>query len=194
MRRRRQRLADRRRSVGLTQEDLAEKLGVDRSTVVRWETGTASPQPWMRPRLADALLITLEELVDVLANEAERDNRAPAAQGAVSPDRATAYPATATDLRHDFDELASRYDRVPSASLLAKGGEQLSLITYMARHVPQGRAGRELLTLQADALTFMGQLVWDASQRRDHATARHYYDESLRVARHLHDPTLEAPS
>ncbi|MET8566248.1 helix-turn-helix transcriptional regulator [Streptomyces flaveolus] len=34
MTRRRQRLADRRRSVGLTQEVLAEKLGVDRSTVV----------------------------------------------------------------------------------------------------------------------------------------------------------------
>ncbi|MFF3364167.1 helix-turn-helix transcriptional regulator [Streptomyces misionensis] len=191
MARRRQRLAERRRSVGLTQEDLAEKLGVDRSTVVRWETGTASPQPWMRPRLADALLITVEELVDLLANEAERDGRAPAAQGAAFPDRATAYPDTAADLRHHFDELATRYDRAPSASLLAKGGEQLSLITYMARNAPHGRAGRELLTLQADALTFMGQLVWDASQRRDHATARHYYDESLRVARHLHDPTLE---
>lgn len=191
MARRRQRLADRRRSVGLTQEDLAEKLGVDRSTVVRWEMGTASPQPWMRPRLADGLLVTIEELVDLLANEAERDGPAPAAQGVALPHRANAYPATAADLRHDFDELASRYDQAPSASLLAKGGEQLSLITNMARNAPHGRAGRELLTLQADAFTFMGQLVWDASQRRDHVTARHYYDESLRVARHLHDPTLE---
>ncbi|MET8809568.1 hypothetical protein [Streptomyces sp. NPDC004546] len=37
----------------------------------------------------------------------------------------------------------------------------------------------------------MGQLVWDASQRRDHATTRDYYDESVRVARHLRDHTLE---
>ncbi|MGC0328030.1 hypothetical protein RKD23_001020 [Streptomyces sp. SAI-170] len=163
---------------------------MDRSTVVRWETGTVSPQPWMRPRLADALRITVEELVDLLTNEAKGDGPARRGQDAAFVDSAT--QVTAADLRDTFDELVSRYDQAPSASLLAKGGEHLSLITDMARNAPAGRAGRELLTLQADVLAFMGQLVWDASQRRDHATARLYYDESLRVARHLHDPTLEA--
>lgn len=37
----RQRLAARRKAVGLTQEHLAERLGVERSTVVRSESGAA---------------------------------------------------------------------------------------------------------------------------------------------------------
>lgn len=45
--------------------------------------------------------------------------------------------------------------------------------------------------LQADATTFMGQLVWDASQRRDHTTARSYYSQSVEVARHLGDANTE---
>jgi tetratricopeptide (TPR) repeat protein len=61
----------------------------------------------------------------------------------------------------------------------------------MARGAPRGRVERELLSLQADACTLMGQLVWDASQRRDHATARSYYDQSVTIARHLRDHTLE---
>ncbi|WP_217562772.1 helix-turn-helix transcriptional regulator, partial [Streptomyces sp. GbtcB6] len=55
MARRRQRLAERRQAVGLTQEVHAERLGVDSTTIVRWEADTASPQPWMRPRLSNEL-------------------------------------------------------------------------------------------------------------------------------------------
>ncbi|MEV4033694.1 transcriptional regulator [Streptomyces umbrinus] len=94
-------------------------------------------------------------------------------------------------MRNEFDGLASRYDQDPSASLVAKGGEQLNVITFMARSAPRGRVERELLSLQADACTLMGQLVWDASQRRDHATARSYYDQSVTLARHLRDQRLE---
>ena len=44
-------LARRRKAVGLTQEQLAERLGVERTTVVRWERGQTAPLPWLRPRL-----------------------------------------------------------------------------------------------------------------------------------------------
>src|SRR6266487_2882576 len=47
-------LADIRMAAGYTQEGFAEKLGVDRSTVGRWERGVQYPQPWQRPDLAAA--------------------------------------------------------------------------------------------------------------------------------------------
>lgn len=48
---RRQRLAQRRKAVGFTQEVFAEQLDVERSTVVRWEAGDTEPSPWRRPKI-----------------------------------------------------------------------------------------------------------------------------------------------
>jgi tetratricopeptide (TPR) repeat protein/transcriptional regulator with XRE-family HTH domain len=62
----RDRLAQRRRALGLTQEDLAALLEVQRSTVVRWERGQTQPLPWMRPRLARALQVPVGQLADLL--------------------------------------------------------------------------------------------------------------------------------
>jgi transcriptional regulator with XRE-family HTH domain len=59
-------LAQKREAAGLSQEDLAEKIGVDRSTVVRWESGTTKPQPALRHRLADTLGLTVGELAGLL--------------------------------------------------------------------------------------------------------------------------------
>ncbi len=65
------RLAKRRKAVGLSQERLSEVLGVDTSTVRRWESGDTEPQPWHRPNLAKALRISLEELSVLLASRGE---------------------------------------------------------------------------------------------------------------------------
>jgi DNA-binding XRE family transcriptional regulator len=59
-------LAERRRVVGHTQEQLAAALGVERTTVVRWEAGETCPQPWCRPKLAQALDVSVEELATML--------------------------------------------------------------------------------------------------------------------------------
>ncbi|MGQ0773716.1 MAG: helix-turn-helix transcriptional regulator [Pseudonocardiales bacterium] len=60
-------LADRRRAVGHTQESLAALLGVERSTVVRWEAGETEPLPVHRPQLAEALAVSLDKLHELLA-------------------------------------------------------------------------------------------------------------------------------
>jgi hypothetical protein len=38
----------------------------------------------------------------------------------------------------------------------------------------------------------MGQLVWDASQRRDHATANGFYDQAISAANRAGEATAEA--
>lgn len=58
-------LARRRRALGYSQEQLAQLLGVDRTTVGRWESGRIAPQPTQRRGLATVLDISLQEL-DVL--------------------------------------------------------------------------------------------------------------------------------
>ncbi len=55
-------LAERRRALGYSQEELAHALGVDRRTVGRWEGRTTTPQPPLRPRLAELLHLDLDEL------------------------------------------------------------------------------------------------------------------------------------
>ncbi len=60
-------LAERRKVVGYSQERLALELGVERSTVMRWEAGETTPQPWCRPRLAQALDVSVDELNVMLA-------------------------------------------------------------------------------------------------------------------------------
>jgi len=44
-----------RRAQGLTQEQLAEEVGASRHSVMRWESGTNSPEPEHRERLAGVL-------------------------------------------------------------------------------------------------------------------------------------------
>ncbi|MYW91721.1 transcriptional regulator [Amycolatopsis rubida] len=51
---------------------------------------------------------------------------------------------------------------------------------------------RELWSIEADAATLMGQLVWDASQRRDAATSQGYFEQAIRAAREGGDIAAEA--
>lgn len=62
MKAKRHALAERRGILGHSQETLAQALGVELTTVGRWERGETSPQPWSRRKLADALAVSLEEL------------------------------------------------------------------------------------------------------------------------------------
>ena len=48
---------------GLTQQDVAEKLDVDRSSVAKWETGEAMPRADKLPQIAVLLSCTVDELL-----------------------------------------------------------------------------------------------------------------------------------
>lgn len=52
-----------RRKAGLSQEQLADRLGVTRQSVSKWESGTAMPELGKLIALADLFGVTLDELV-----------------------------------------------------------------------------------------------------------------------------------
>lgn len=56
-------IAGLRRSEGLTQQALGERLGVTNKTVSRWENGNYMPDIAMLPLLADVLKVSVRELL-----------------------------------------------------------------------------------------------------------------------------------
>lgn len=57
-------IAQKRRTKNLTQEQLAEKLGVSNKTISKWENGKCMPDYSIIQMLCDALGVTLPELMD----------------------------------------------------------------------------------------------------------------------------------
>ena len=66
-------IASRRKLMGLTQEELAEKIGVSKSAIAKWETEESTPDLEMSGRLASVLEVSLDDLVN--APEDELDSR-----------------------------------------------------------------------------------------------------------------------
>jgi len=187
MQARRHGLARQRKAAGYSQEELAERLGVERSTVVRWEAGDTEPQPGLRPKIARALRVSLAQLDELLAGDRDTDVERPDDR---QPPTGVGF-VTVAQLRSDVQQLDEQYDHLPSAALLAKAGQCLGQVAVLNGHVTRGRVRRDLCVVEAEAATLMGQLVWDASQRRDHTAARGYFDQAIVAARHVHDPIAE---
>lgn len=53
-----------RKKCGLSQEDVAEKLGVSRQTVSKWETGETVPDIRQSKKMALLYHVSLDELID----------------------------------------------------------------------------------------------------------------------------------
>jgi transcriptional regulator with XRE-family HTH domain len=188
---RREGLARRRAAMGFSQESLAEHLSIDRSTVSRWERGTLCPQSWIQPRLAQALKVSTDRLEELL--HAAPSPAVPASDRFSDALRAShrVNLITVAHLRQQVHELDERYDQVPSTSLLADAGLALGQIAFFGERAVNGRTRLELREVEAEAETLMGQLVWDASQRRDHANARAHFDRAINAAREIGNPAAE---
>ena len=63
-----------RKQRDLTQEALAEKIGVARQTVVKWEAGESSPDLETAALIADTLRVSLDDLVNAPDGEMEGDS------------------------------------------------------------------------------------------------------------------------
>ena len=96
--------AERREVVGHSQETLARLVGVQPTTVGRWERGETWPQPWCRPELADALSVSVEELDTMLAEgQPVRDGRSSSSESrdGGEPLHADAADGLPVDPEHD---------------------------------------------------------------------------------------------
>jgi transcriptional regulator with XRE-family HTH domain len=192
MPRKRVSFAARRKAVGFSQDLLAGHLKVDRSTVARWESGDTEPQPWVRQRLAKALQVSLDQLGELLA-----ESGSAVSDGATERlDYTLTHPGSAdlvtvAQLRRKVQQLDEQYVLVASSSLLAGAGQALGQVRFLAANAVNLRVRRELYAVEAEAAILMGQLVWDASQRRDHESARLYFDQAASAARHVRDPATE---
>jgi tetratricopeptide (TPR) repeat protein/transcriptional regulator with XRE-family HTH domain len=120
---RRLRLAQRRKALGLTQEQLAERLEVERTTVVRWERGETQPQPWLRPKLARALRVSADQLEELLAG-AGTPASSPRPQSAMPRQ----LPATVADFTGRDAELAALTRILDDTSVDAPGTVVISAI------------------------------------------------------------------
>ncbi len=192
MKRKRQRLAQRRKMAGYSQERLAEVLRVERSTVARWERAETEPQPWLRPRLAKVLGISrgvLAELLgDVVTDRQDDGDRL---------DRVLAqFPLADVDvarqLKNRIGQVAAAYETAPSASLLADAGQCHAAVEFLLTQASNEPVRTELHAAATASATLMSQLVWDASHRRDYRATVAYCDMAIEHAREHGDAVAAA--
>ena len=58
-------LREKRQERGITQNDLAVRVGVKRNTVCQWETGSRQPRVELLPKIASILGCTVDELLGI---------------------------------------------------------------------------------------------------------------------------------
>jgi transcriptional regulator with XRE-family HTH domain len=187
---RRDNLPARRKALGLTQESLAEILRVERSTVARWEQGTATPRPWYRRRLADALDLTPDELTQLLdepchdephviklSTSNADDEMPPADAGYVESIRNDTRRLVELDTRYGGDDPVDLAVRATKAA-----DEQIA-------------AGTRSRALESDLQAAVGELAqvaaWIAYDADQQAVARQLTNEALLHSRLAGDRRME---
>ncbi|MFG1673078.1 helix-turn-helix transcriptional regulator [Micromonospora sp. NPDC049282] len=105
----RQRLCQRRKALGYSQERLADILGVERSTVVRWENAETDPHPGHRTRIAFALGVTLEQVDDMLTDVSVAKRRGQAMANRDQDHDASSAAASRPELLGDLRSFLTDY-------------------------------------------------------------------------------------
>lgn len=106
-----------RKKAGLSQEALAEKIGVSRQAISKWETGEAAPEITKLPLLARTFQVTADWLLDdeagfdeeVPEEDAAPDESAEAATDRPSPEPAQTYPEWVDHLPGFLGRMLKKY-------------------------------------------------------------------------------------
>jgi transcriptional regulator with XRE-family HTH domain len=186
------RLARRRKAAGFSQERLAEHLGVERTTVGRWESAETEPHPWTRPKLARALKITADQLQELLDDVIQVQTQASERLSYVLQHPSSVDLVAVAYLHERVRELDQSYDKSPSTALLGPTGHVHGQVGYLRENATNAWVKKALYEVEAGSATLMGQLVWDVSQRRDLQGPTRYFDEAVQAARQVRDPYAES--
>jgi transcriptional regulator with XRE-family HTH domain len=164
-------LAELRRSLGYSQERLADEVGVDRTTVGRWERGETGPQPFTRERLRTVLKVSAEELHTLIPVGPE-DEHLPLAAAVTAP---------GPDLMGELDDMHRR--------------EMLRLMSIASVAValpaePAAVLSSRTAPLDLDSHAAMNAYLWQVfamarSKRRVYPVIR---DQLAALTSHLTDP------
>ncbi|WP_078960258.1 helix-turn-helix domain-containing protein [Streptomyces sp. NRRL WC-3618] len=200
----RQRLAQRRKASGYTQEQFADALKVDRTTVQRWEKGEVAPQPHQRPKMAKLLELTSGELDELLASDSLPTAPVPAWFVAAMPstdDEMAAWELsrrvqasdvgaeTLARLERSFDDLASAYPVTPPAELLERVRRHSAYVAKLLDARKTLSEYRRLLVV-GGWFSLLGATLHIDLKQEHAATAR--LQAAISLARQAEHPEIEA--
>ncbi|HEY8525523.1 MAG TPA: helix-turn-helix transcriptional regulator [Acidimicrobiales bacterium] len=150
---RRQKLAEARKKAGKSQEQVAHELGLDRTTIGKWERGESTPHPQQRPRYADALGISLHELDQMLSGLPPADGRTP-----IWLAQYLGMEQSASSMRSHETQVVDGLLQTPdyAAAIARSVGVGETPESYVQRNIEQ-RAWRQARVLSGDLQLFVVQ-------------------------------------
>ncbi|MFE9372483.1 helix-turn-helix domain-containing protein [Streptomyces sp. NPDC006711] len=186
---RRESFVKRRRALGFSQESLADAVGVDRSTVGRWETGETEPQALHRPGLCRELRISAAQLESMISVSAEGaplqsgraqqsdpsgsgyDDEIEALELARRVEASDVGNETLSRLEGVFNDLATAYPTAHPQDLLGRIRKYSGYITRLLDAKKTLAEHRQLLVL-GGWFSLLGATLHIDLDQEDAATAR----------------------
>lgn len=180
----RQRLAQRRKANGYTQETFADALRVDRTTVQRWDRGEVDPQPHQRPRMAKVLQVTHDELDQLLRSDESLSvtERLPILNGDREHDLAQSIRAVSRRLV----VLDNEMNGLPIADVAARAYK--SVHRQIGRGDYDHKVERDIQAAAAELAEIAGWALFDAEKQ---GPARRFNQEALFLAKLSGDRSIE---
>lgn len=143
-----EKLYELRRASGMSQEELAEKLGVSRQAVSKWESGATQPELPKLIELSKIYQVSVDALLS-LEHAKEQQDRSPAAEGA---SRNTTEDASAA--KPDFRTFCVQHKKIVGgaavalAALIAVGAHYNNRINTLSMQVNDLRS--QLYSVQSN--------------------------------------------
>ena len=175
-----EKLYELRRASGMSQEELAEKLGVSRQAVSKWESGATQPELPKLIELSKIYQVSVDALLSLEHAKEQQDSSpaAPAAEGAAQ-DTAEDAPAAKPDFRTFCAQHKKRIGgaAVALAALIAVGAHYNSRIHALSSQVDDLRS--ELYGVQSslsNQINGISSTVSDILERETSLVLQFDYD------------------